>query len=50
MQVHVKKDTIGDAAYELCKKLERGDFIGATGPAFITSTGELTICARPSPS
>ena len=28
------------------KKLERGDFIGAAGPAFFTKTGELTILAE----
>jgi lysyl-tRNA synthetase class 2 len=46
LQVHVKKDKVGDAAYELFRKMERGDFIGASGPAFITRTGELTILAE----
>ena len=46
IQVHVKKDKVGDEAYEAFKKLERGDFMGASGPAFITKTGELTLVAE----
>src|SRR4051794_10929305 len=46
LQVHVKKDKVGEAAYELFRKMERGDFIGASGPAFVTRTGELTILAE----
>jgi lysyl-tRNA synthetase, class II len=46
IQVHLKKDKIGDEAYEIFRKVERGDFIGATGPAFITKTGELTLMAE----
>jgi len=45
IQVYVKKDQIGDAAYELWRKAERGDFIGAVGGAMLTKTGELTILA-----
>src|SRR5262245_34706589 len=41
IQVWVRKDVVGDAAYEIWKKVERGDFIGATGPATLTKTGEL---------
>jgi lysyl-tRNA synthetase, class II len=43
LQVYVKKDVLGESDYELFRKMERGDFIGARGPAFITRTGELTI-------
>jgi lysyl-tRNA synthetase class 2 len=46
IQVHVKKDKVGDEAYEAFKRLERGDFMGASGPAFITKTGELTLIAE----
>jgi lysyl-tRNA synthetase class 2 len=46
LQVYVKKDKVGEANYDVFKKLERGDFIGATGPAFITRTGELTLMAE----
>jgi len=46
IQVWVKKDVVGEAAFEAWKKLERGDFIGAVGPALHTKTGELTILAE----
>ncbi|HVR60403.1 MAG TPA: lysine--tRNA ligase [Polyangia bacterium] len=45
IQVWVKKDQVGDAAFEVWKKVERGDFIGASGGAMFTKTGELTILA-----
>jgi len=46
IQVWVKKDVVGAEAFEVWKKMERGDFIGATGPALFTKTGELTILAE----
>ncbi len=46
LQLYVKKDKVGDAEYEIWRKMERGDFVGATGPAMITRTGELTILAE----
>ena len=46
LQVWVKKDVVGAEAFEVWKKMERGDFIGATGPALYTKTGELTILAE----
>ena len=46
LQVWVKKDVVGEATFEAWKKLERGDFIGAVGPALHTKTGELTIYAE----
>jgi lysyl-tRNA synthetase class 2 len=46
IQVWVRKDVVGDAEFELWKKMERGDFIGATGHALFTKTGELTILAQ----
>jgi lysyl-tRNA synthetase class 2 len=46
IQVWVKKDSVGDEAFELWKKMERGDFIGAVGQATVTKTGELTILAE----
>ncbi|HET6279461.1 MAG TPA: lysine--tRNA ligase [Polyangia bacterium] len=45
IQIMVKKDQLSDAAFAVWKKLERGDFIGATGGAMFTKTGELTIMA-----
>jgi lysyl-tRNA synthetase, class II len=46
IQVWVRKDLIGDAAFELWRKMERGDFIGVVGSPTITKTGELTIVAE----
>jgi lysyl-tRNA synthetase class 2 len=46
LQVYVKRDQIGEAEYDLFRKIERGDFVGASGPVFITKTGELTILAE----
>jgi lysyl-tRNA synthetase class 2 len=46
LQVWVKKDQIGPAEFELWKKVERGDFIGASGKIVITKTGELTVLAE----
>src|SRR5260221_7044089 len=46
IQVWVRRDLIGDGAFEIWKFVERGDFIGAVGGATITKTGELTIVAE----
>jgi lysyl-tRNA synthetase, class II len=46
IQIQVRKDLIGDAAFAIWKKLERGDFIGAVGSPAIMRTGELTIIAE----
>jgi lysyl-tRNA synthetase class 2 len=46
IQVWIRKDLIGDVAFELWKKVERGDFIGVVGSPTITRTGELTIVAE----
>lgn len=43
LQLYVKKDVIGDAAYEHFKKLDIGDIIGAEGKLFKTKTGEITV-------
>jgi lysyl-tRNA synthetase, class II len=45
IQVWIKKDVVGEAAFEIWKHAERGDFIGAAGGALFTKTGELTILA-----
>ena len=42
LQVFFAKDEL-DKAYALAKKLDRGDFIQATGTLFTTKTGELTL-------
>ena len=44
-QVYFKKDAIGEAAFEDCKQLDLGDFIGVCGEFFTTRTGEPTAKA-----
>jgi lysyl-tRNA synthetase class 2 len=46
IQVWVKQDVVGEKTFGLWRAMERGDFIGATGPAVITKTGEQTILAE----
>ena len=43
IQLYVRKDEVGDPAFELYKKLDAGDIIGAEGSLFRTRTGELTV-------
>jgi lysyl-tRNA synthetase class 2 len=45
IQVWVKQDAIGEAAFAAWKLMDRGDFIGADGVPVITKTGERTILA-----
>jgi lysyl-tRNA synthetase class 2 len=45
LQVWMRKDLVGEAAWEIWKFVERGDFMGAVGGATITKSGELTIVA-----
>ncbi|MGA8159974.1 MAG: amino acid--tRNA ligase-related protein, partial [Acidobacteriaceae bacterium] len=43
LQIYVRKDAVGDAAFDLYKQLDLGDHIGATGYLFRTRTNELTV-------
>jgi lysyl-tRNA synthetase, class II len=43
LQIYVRKDAVGDQAFDLYKLLDLGDHIGVTGYLFRTRTGELTI-------
>jgi len=43
LQVYLKKDVLGDQAYELCQSLDLGDWIGVEGRLFRTKTDELTV-------
>jgi lysyl-tRNA synthetase class 2 len=45
-QVYLRKDRLGEAAYDLMKDLDIGDFLGVTGPLFATKTGEPTVLAE----
>jgi lysyl-tRNA synthetase, class II len=43
IQLYFKRDTLGDALYELVGLLDLGDVIGVGGPLFRTKTGEVTM-------
>ena len=43
VQLFVKKDILGDDAYNIFKKYDIGDIVGATGEVFTTQTGEISI-------
>ncbi|MBV8632140.1 MAG: lysine--tRNA ligase [Silvibacterium sp.] len=43
LQIYVRKDAVGEQAFELYKLLDLGDHIGVSGYLFRTRTGELTI-------
>jgi lysyl-tRNA synthetase len=45
LQVHVKKDALGDAGYSAFKLVDVADFVGVKGTLFKTKTGELTLLA-----
>ncbi|MBI1850787.1 MAG: lysine--tRNA ligase [Planctomycetes bacterium] len=46
IQVYFKKDTLGDALYEVYQLLDLGDFIGVDGEVAKTRTGEPTVFAK----
>ena len=47
LQIYVKKDAVGEAAYDMFKKqMHVGDFLGVEGKLFVTHTGELTVNAE----
>jgi lysyl-tRNA synthetase class 2 len=43
IQLHVKKDTLGEEAFAKFQQLDLGDFVGVEGKPFISKTGELTL-------
>ncbi|WP_071130847.1 lysine--tRNA ligase [Enterococcus timonensis] len=43
VQIYVRKDNVGEEAYDLFKHADLGDFIGVTGEIMKTDTGEVTI-------
>ena len=46
IQIYVRKDEIGEDAYEFFKTTDLGDFVGVTGVVFKTNVGELSIIAK----
>jgi lysyl-tRNA synthetase class 2 len=45
LQIYVRKDNVGDDAFELYRLLDLGDHIGVEGTLFRTRTNELTVQA-----
>lgn len=45
MQVMIRKNDVGEEAYEVLKKLDIGDFVWVSGKMVRTRTGELTLAA-----
>ncbi|GAE94227.1 lysyl-tRNA synthetase [Gracilibacillus boraciitolerans JCM 21714] len=45
IQLYVRKDKIGDDAYEIFKSADLGDIVGVTGTVFKTNVGELSVKA-----
>jgi lysyl-tRNA synthetase, class II len=43
IQIYVRLDAVGEAAYRLFKRVDVGDFLGVAGRLFRTKTGELTV-------
>lgn len=43
IQLYLRKDDLGEASYELFKKLDIGDILGIKGFVFRTQKGEITV-------
>ena len=47
LQAYVREDAVGGEAYALFRECyDLGDFVGISGPLFVTRTGELTVRAE----
>ena len=46
IQLHLKRDEMGEEAYAAFKKHDLGDIIGVKGVPFVTKTGEITISVQ----
>jgi lysyl-tRNA synthetase class 2 len=46
LQVHARRDTLGDDAFARYRTLDTGDLVGVAGRLFRTRTGELTVAAE----
>ena len=46
VQLYVRRDVIGEEAFEIFKLFDVGDFVGSVGKPFITKKGELTLGAE----
>lgn len=45
LQVFIRRDNVGEDAYQLFRKLDVGDIVGVTGRPFRTKTNELSLRA-----
>lgn len=43
LQIYVRKDTIGDEAYDIFTTTDMGDIVGVSGVMFKTKVGELSV-------
>ena len=43
IQLFVRKNDVGDEPFKIFKSLDIADFVGASGPLFITKTGEVSV-------
>jgi lysyl-tRNA synthetase class 2 len=46
LQIYLRRDEVGEAAYELLDLLDLGDFVGAFGKVMRTRMGELSVQAK----
>lgn len=46
IQVYLKKEIVGDAAYDLFDLADLGDIVGVSGKVFVTKTGEISVKAE----
>jgi lysyl-tRNA synthetase class 2 len=46
IQIFIKKDAIGEKAFEVYKNLDIGDIVGVAGDVFKTRTGEISILVK----
>ncbi|MFA7425729.1 MAG: lysine--tRNA ligase, partial [Desulfosarcinaceae bacterium] len=46
IQAYLRKDRVGEAAYDLFKQIDIGDFVGIAGGLFQTRSGEWTLMAQ----
>ena len=46
LQIYVRRDVVGEAAFELYRRLDLGDWVGVEGEVFRTRTGQLSLKAR----
>lgn len=46
IQIYVRKDEIGEEAYEIFKTVDLGDIVGVSGVVFKTNVGELSILVK----